>query len=151
MNIIEEYTDIYTENAKGNSIWLLAGRLVRWQNSLSLAGEENLTCGYGGIGRRAGFRFLCRKACGFDPHYPYHFTQKNRLKWRFFCVFCSIFVSWTIAVQRRFQGQKSGGSMSEDSRWNRQIPNPSLTTKYLTFWRMSVDYHVTFHNSYMIA
>ena len=28
--------------------------------------------GYGGIGRRAGFRFLCRKACGFDPHYPYH-------------------------------------------------------------------------------
>lgn len=45
-----------------------------------------------------------------------HFTQKNRLKWRFFCVFCSIFVSWTIAVQRRFQGQKSGGSMSEDSR-----------------------------------
>ncbi len=27
--------------------------------------------GYGGIGRRAGFRFLCRKACGFDPHYPY--------------------------------------------------------------------------------
>ena len=29
-------------------------------------------CGYGGIGRRAGFRFLCRKACGFNPHYPYH-------------------------------------------------------------------------------
>ena len=28
-------------------------------------------CGYGGIGRRAGFRFLCRKACGFDPHYPH--------------------------------------------------------------------------------
>ena len=27
--------------------------------------------GYGGIGRRAGFRFLCRKACGFDPHYPH--------------------------------------------------------------------------------
>ena len=27
--------------------------------------------GYGGIGRRAGFRFLWRDPCGFDPHYPY--------------------------------------------------------------------------------
>jgi hypothetical protein len=35
----------------------------------------DVICGYGGIGRRAGFRFLCREACGFDPHYPYH---KNR-------------------------------------------------------------------------
>ena len=29
-------------------------------------------CGYGGIGRRAGFRFLWSDPCGFDPHYPYH-------------------------------------------------------------------------------
>ena len=33
---------------------------------------EKIICGYDGIGRRAGFRFLCRKACEFDPHYPYH-------------------------------------------------------------------------------
>lgn len=32
--------------------------------------------GYDGIGRRAGFRFLCRKACGFDSHYPYHVDAK---------------------------------------------------------------------------
>ena len=35
--------------------------------------QQNIRiCGYDGIGRRAGFRFLCREACGFDPHYPYH-------------------------------------------------------------------------------
>ena len=28
--------------------------------------------GYDGIGRHAGFRFLCREACGFESHYPYH-------------------------------------------------------------------------------
>ena len=31
-----------------------------------------LFCGYGGIGRRAGFRFQWSDPCGFDPHYPYH-------------------------------------------------------------------------------
>ena len=29
-------------------------------------------CGYGGNGRLGGFRFLCREACGFESHYPYH-------------------------------------------------------------------------------
>ena len=33
--------------------------------------EGNWICGYGGIGRRAGFRFLWSDSCGFDPHYPY--------------------------------------------------------------------------------
>lgn len=27
--------------------------------------------GYDEIGRHAGFRFLCRKACGFESRYPY--------------------------------------------------------------------------------
>ena len=31
---------------------------------------EKIICGYDGIGRRAGFRFLCREACGFESHYP---------------------------------------------------------------------------------
>ena len=35
--------------------------------------------GYGGIGRRAGFRFLCRKACGFDPHYPHHKERRDEV------------------------------------------------------------------------
>ena len=44
-----------------------------------------LICGYGGIGRRAGFRFLCREACGFDPHYPYHKSTVIliELRWTF--------------------------------------------------------------------
>ena len=29
-------------------------------------------CGYDEIGKHAGFRFQCRKACGFESHYPYH-------------------------------------------------------------------------------
>ena len=35
--------------------------------------------GYGGIGRRAGFRFLWSNPCGFDPHYPYHVGAKSAL------------------------------------------------------------------------
>lgn len=35
--------------------------------------------GYGGIGRRAGFRFLWSDPCGFDPHYPYHVGAKSAL------------------------------------------------------------------------
>ena len=27
---------------------------------------EKIICGYDGIGRRAGFRFLCLSACGFE-------------------------------------------------------------------------------------
>ena len=34
------------------------------------AGDERR--GYGGIGRRAGFRFQWSDPCGFEPHYPYH-------------------------------------------------------------------------------
>ena len=63
---------------------------------------------------------------GFESPHSDHLWQKNRLKRRFFCVFCSAFSVWTIAVQRWFQGQKSGGHMSEDCHRNRQIPNPSL-------------------------
>ena len=40
-----------------------------------------------------------------------------------------IFVVLEIAVLRRFQWWNSGRGMSERSRRNRQIPNPSLTAK----------------------
>ena len=63
---------------------------------------------------------------GFESPHSDHLSQKNRLKRRFFCVFCSVFAVWAIAVQRWFQGQKSGGSMNGENRRNRQIPNPSL-------------------------
>ena len=66
---------------------------------------------------------------GFESPHSDHLWQKNRLKRRFFCVFCSVLKVWTIAVQRRFQGRKCGGHTNEDSRRNRQIPNPSLTGK----------------------
>lgn len=29
-------------------------------------------CGRGGIGRRPGFRYQCRKACGFESRCPHH-------------------------------------------------------------------------------
>lgn len=63
-------------------------------------------------------------------------TQKNRLFRRFFCVFSSVFAVWITAIQRWFKGQKSGVSMSEDSRRNRQIPNPSLigVTAVFSLW-----------------
>ena len=32
----------------------------------------NLICGYGEIGRRAGFRFLWVTPCGFESLYPHH-------------------------------------------------------------------------------
>ena len=66
---------------------------------------------------------------GFESPHSDQLWQKNRLKRRFFCVFCSVFAVWTIAVLRRFQGRKCGGHTNEDSRRNRQIPNPSLTGK----------------------
>ena len=81
---------------------------------------------------------------GFESPHSDHLTQKNRLKRRFFCVFCSIFVSWTIAVQRRFQGQKSGRHMIEDGRWNRQIPNPSLTGVTAVFFYCRYDKFLSF-------
>ena len=41
----------------------------------------NDICGYGGIGRRAGFRFLCCKACGFESHYPHHVGTEILIQW----------------------------------------------------------------------
>lgn len=51
---------------------------------------------------------------GSNPVTRITFLNKCLFRW-FFCVFSSVFVVWTIAVQRWFKGQKSGGSMSEDS------------------------------------
>ena len=65
-------------------------------------------------------------------------AQKNRLNRRFFCILSLIFVVLEIAVLRRFQWWNSGRGMSERSRRNRQIPNPSLTGKlphFLRFYR----------------
>ena len=73
---------------------------------------------------------------GFESPHSDHFLQKNRLFRRFFCVFSSVFAVWITAIQRWFKGQKSGVSMSEDSRRNRQIPNPSLigVTAVFSLW-----------------
>ena len=73
---------------------------------------------------------------GFESPHSDHLSQKNRLKRRFFCVFYFVFKDRTIAVQQWFKGQKSGGSMSEDSCRNRQIPNPSLigVTAVFSLW-----------------
>ena len=38
-------------------------------------------CGYGGNGRLGGFRFLCREACGFESHYPYHNWTPVLIRW----------------------------------------------------------------------
>lgn len=35
-------------------------------------GSTNSSCGYDETGRLAGMRGLCRKACGFESHYPHH-------------------------------------------------------------------------------
>ena len=67
-----------------------------------------------------------------SPHSD-HFCQKNRLFRRFFCVFSSVFAILAFAVQRWFEGQKSGGSISEDSHRNRQIPNLSLISATALF------------------
>ena len=88
---------------------------------------------------------------GFESPHSDHLWQKNRLFRRFFCVFCSVFAVRTIAVQRWFQGQKGGRSISEDSRRNRQIPNPSLTGLFLIFFLSIVnnrDYDVKSKHSY---
>ena len=66
---------------------------------------------------------------GFESPHSDQILQKNRLFRRLFCVLSSVFVVLEIAVLWRFQGQKSGGSMSEENRRNSQIPNPSLTGK----------------------
>lgn len=53
------------------------------------------------------------------------FSEKPPFR-RFFFAFYFVFVLRAIAVQRWFQGKKSVGSTSEESRRNLQIPNPSL-------------------------
>ena len=66
---------------------------------------------------------------GFESPHSDQILQKNRLNRRFFCILSLIFVVLEIAVLRRFQWWNSGRGMSERSRRNRQIPNPSLTGK----------------------
>ena len=82
------------------------------------------------------FKRLGAGGPGFESPHSDHLSQKNRLKRRFFCVFYFVFKDRTIAVQQWFKGQKSGGSMSEDSCRNRQIPNPSLigVTAVFSLW-----------------
>ena len=82
------------------------------------------------------FKRLGAGGPGFESPHSDHFLQKNRLFRRFFCVFSSVFAVWITAIQRWFKGQKSGVSMSEDSRRNRQIPNPSLigVTAVFSLW-----------------
>ena len=75
---------------------------------------------------------------GFESPHSDQILQKNRLNRRFFCILSLIFVVLEIAVLRRFQWWNSGRGMSERSRLNRQIPNPSLTGKlphFLRFYR----------------
>lgn len=64
---------------------------------------------------------------GFESPHSDQILQKNRLFRRFFCVLSSAFVVLVIAVLRRFKERDSGWDLSERSRRNRQIPNPSLT------------------------
>ena len=75
---------------------------------------------------------------GFESPHSDHLSQKSRLFKRFFCIFCSAFSAGTIAVQRRFKGQKDGGSTSENCRRNRQIPNPSLTGIYIRNYSINI-------------
>ena len=42
--------------------------------------EIRLIRGYGGIGRRAGFRFQWSDPCGFDPHYPYQLRLLKKMQ-----------------------------------------------------------------------
>lgn len=66
---------------------------------------------------------------GFESPHSDQILQKNRLNRRFFCLMSSVFVVLEIAVLWWSQGWNSGRGMSENSRRNRQIPNPSLTGK----------------------
>ena len=65
------------------------------------------------------------------PQYPKSkkHPYENLANRRFFCVLSLVFAILMIAVLQWFWGQKNGGDMSENSRRNRQIPNPSLTGK----------------------
>ena len=53
------------------------------RNGICYNPYTDISCGYGGIGRRARFRILCRKVCRFDPCYPHH--RRGKLRYlRFF-------------------------------------------------------------------
>jgi hypothetical protein len=43
-----------------------------WRTRPEHLGCARVPRGHGGIGIRAGFRFQCRKACGFESHCPHH-------------------------------------------------------------------------------
>ena len=84
------------------------------------------------------FKRLGAGGPGFESPHSDQILQKNRLNRRFFCILSLIFVVLEIAVLRRFQWWNSGRGMSERSRRNRQIPNPSLTGElphFLRFYR----------------
>ena len=51
----------------------VASLVVKWFGAV----EQSHTCGHDGIGRRAGFRFLCRKACGFKSHCPHQLRNSH--------------------------------------------------------------------------
>ena len=60
---------------RGSSVTLRLGFLAESKSEDSKIAAERAVahiCGYGGNGRLGGFRFLCREACGFESHYPYH-------------------------------------------------------------------------------
>ena len=89
-------------------------------------GALTILSGCSAVGSAPALGAGCRR---FESCHSDHLSWKNRLFRRFFCVLSSIFAVLAIAVLRWFQGQKSSGSTSKDSRRNRQIPNPSLTAK----------------------
>ena len=95
---------------------------THWENTPRP--PHNFISGCSAVGSAPALGAGCRR---FESCHSDHLSWKNRLNRRFFCVFSSIFAVLAIAVFRWFQGQKSGGSTSKDSRRNRQIPNPSLT------------------------
>ena len=101
----------------------LVARLL-WENTPRP--PHNFISGCSAVGSAPALGAGCRR---FESCHSDHLSWKNRLFRRFFCVLSSIFAVLAIAVLRWFQGQKSSGSTSKDSRRNRQIPNPSLTAK----------------------
>ena len=51
------------------------GRAVKSEESCNIK-KQMTTCGRGGIGRRAGFRYQWRKSWGFESLRPHHLTAK---------------------------------------------------------------------------
>ncbi len=86
----------------------LVARLL-WENTPRP--PHNFISGCSAVGSAPALGAGCRR---FESCHSDHLFQKNRIFRRFFCIFCSVFVVWTIAVLWWFQGQKSGGYMIED-------------------------------------